>query len=75
MTIDDKLRLDHCCEKSRKRQFHRHHIDPTLKTKDPSRYKKFLESDIMICTPSQHRHLHKIYNTYSYDEYLLELYA
>ena len=75
MTINDKLRLDHCCEKSRKRQFHRHHIDPTLKTRDPSRYKKFLESDIMICTPNQHRHLHKIYNTYSYDEYLLELYA
>ena len=75
MTTNEKLSQDHCCEKSRKWQFHRHHIDPTLKTRDPTRYKKFLESDIMICTPGQHRHLHHIYNTYSFDEYLLELYA
>lgn len=75
MTINEKLSKDHCCEKSRKFQFQRHHIDPTLKTRDPVRYNKFLESDIMICTPSQHKHLHHIYNTYSFDEYLLELYA
>lgn len=73
MTINEKLRLDHCCEKSRKWQFHRHHIDPTLKYRDPSRYAKFLEKDIIVCTPGQHKHLHHIYDTYSLDEYMLEI--
>lgn len=75
MTIQQKLSADYCCPKKRLRQYHRHHIDPTLKSRDPVRYRKFLENDIMICTPNQHHYLHKIYNNYSYDEYLDTLYA
>lgn len=36
----------------------RHHIDPTLKDRDPERYKKFLPEDIIWVTRSEHKKIH-----------------
>lgn len=36
----------------------RHHIDPTLKDRDPDRYKKYLPEDVIELTRSEHKKIH-----------------
>ena len=36
----------------------RHHIDPTLKDKDPVRYRKYLPEDVVELTRSEHKKIH-----------------
>lgn len=39
-----------------------HHVDPTLKTRDPKRYNEWRPEDLVVMTRAQHTRLHHIGN-------------